>query len=141
MSVTVDHETLQVDQLGLRTIGQVLSHLQRDNRLVVNLLTAFMAAAVVVTAVADGRRGLRSYGLRLVRWRIGWRGWALAFGAPLLLLAAACRRCMSVLSPRNVVLYGLACAACIHAHPTTVTFVAASGAGRPCSLNTSSSTS
>lgn len=38
MSVTVDHETLQVEQLGLRTVGQVLSHLQRDNRLVVNLL-------------------------------------------------------------------------------------------------------
>ena len=38
MSVTVDHERLQVDQLGLRTVGQVLSHLQRDNRLVVNLL-------------------------------------------------------------------------------------------------------
>ena len=38
MSVTVDHERLEVDQLGLRTVGQVLSHLQRDNRLVVNLL-------------------------------------------------------------------------------------------------------
>jgi hypothetical protein len=38
MSVTVDHENLEVESLGLRTIGQVLSHLQRDNRLVVNLL-------------------------------------------------------------------------------------------------------
>jgi hypothetical protein len=38
MSVTVDHENLEVETLGLRTIGQVLSHLQRDNRLVVNLL-------------------------------------------------------------------------------------------------------
>ena len=38
MSVTVDHERLEVEQLGLRTVGQVLSHLQRDNRLVVNLL-------------------------------------------------------------------------------------------------------
>ena len=38
MSVTVDHERLEVETLGLRTIGQVLSHLQRDNRLVVNLL-------------------------------------------------------------------------------------------------------
>lgn len=38
MSVTVDHEQLEVEALGLRTIGQVLSHLQRDNRLVVNLL-------------------------------------------------------------------------------------------------------
>ena len=38
MSVTVDHEKLEVDRLGLRTVGQVLSHLTRDNRLVVNLL-------------------------------------------------------------------------------------------------------
>ena len=38
MSVTVDHENLEVETLGLLTVGQVLSHLQRDNRLVVNLL-------------------------------------------------------------------------------------------------------
>ena len=38
MSVTVDHEQLEVDRLGLHTVGQVLSHLTRDNRLVVNLL-------------------------------------------------------------------------------------------------------
>ena len=38
MSVTVDHERLEVERLGLRTVGQVLSHLQRENRLVVNLL-------------------------------------------------------------------------------------------------------
>src|SRR5213593_2614831 len=38
MSVMVDHEQLEVERLGLRTVGQVLSHLQRDKRLVVNLL-------------------------------------------------------------------------------------------------------
>lgn len=38
MSITVDHEDLAADSLGLTTIGQVLSHLQRDNRLVINLL-------------------------------------------------------------------------------------------------------
>jgi hypothetical protein len=38
MSVTVDHENLEVETLGLSTVGQVLSHLQKDNRLVVNLL-------------------------------------------------------------------------------------------------------
>ena len=38
MSVTVDHETLAARELGLATVGQVLTHLQRDNRLVVNLL-------------------------------------------------------------------------------------------------------
>ncbi len=38
MSVMVDHEVLPAEQLGLRTVGQVLTHLQRDNRLVVNVL-------------------------------------------------------------------------------------------------------
>jgi hypothetical protein len=38
MSVTVDHQLLEAEQMGLRTVGQVLSHVQRDNRLVVNLL-------------------------------------------------------------------------------------------------------
>ena len=38
MSVTVDHQLLEADQLGLRTVGQVLAHLQKDRRLVVNLL-------------------------------------------------------------------------------------------------------
>jgi hypothetical protein len=38
MSVTVDSETLATEQLGLHTVGQVLSHVQRDNRLVVSLL-------------------------------------------------------------------------------------------------------
>jgi hypothetical protein len=38
MSVTVDHENLEVEALGLRTVGQVLSHVHKDNRLVVNLL-------------------------------------------------------------------------------------------------------
>jgi hypothetical protein len=38
MSVTVDREELAAEQLGLETLGQVLTHVQRDNRLVVNLL-------------------------------------------------------------------------------------------------------
>jgi hypothetical protein len=38
MSVTVDHELFDAEQIGLRTVGQVLVHLQRDNRLVTNLL-------------------------------------------------------------------------------------------------------
>jgi hypothetical protein len=38
MSVTVDDQPLAIEKLGFRTIGQVLSHLQRDNRLVVNVL-------------------------------------------------------------------------------------------------------
>jgi hypothetical protein len=38
MPVTVDHEPMRAEELGLRTVGQVLSHLQRANRLVVNVL-------------------------------------------------------------------------------------------------------
>ncbi len=41
MPVTVDHEQLadeKIEAMGLRTVGQVLSHVQRENRLVVNLL-------------------------------------------------------------------------------------------------------
>ncbi len=38
MSVTVDDELLAADTLGLETVGQVLTHVQRPGRLVVNLL-------------------------------------------------------------------------------------------------------
>jgi hypothetical protein len=41
MSVTLDHELMAeetVEQLGFHTVGQVLSHVQKENRLVVNLL-------------------------------------------------------------------------------------------------------
>ena len=38
MSVTIDHENLAVESLGFSTVGQVLSHVSRGNRLVVNLL-------------------------------------------------------------------------------------------------------
>jgi hypothetical protein len=38
MSVTVDHEPLAAEQMGLQTVGQVLSHVQRENRLVTTLL-------------------------------------------------------------------------------------------------------
>jgi hypothetical protein len=38
MSVIVDQQSLPTDDLGLKTVGQVLSHLQKDHRMVVNLL-------------------------------------------------------------------------------------------------------
>ena len=38
MSVTVDHQPLAAEKLGLRTLGQVLAHVKRDNRLVVHVL-------------------------------------------------------------------------------------------------------
>ena len=37
-SITVDHQPLPADELGLKTVGQVLAHIQRDNRLVVHVL-------------------------------------------------------------------------------------------------------
>src|SRR4051812_1572123 len=38
MSVTVDQKPLACQELGLDTVGKVLSHLQKDNRLVVHIL-------------------------------------------------------------------------------------------------------
>jgi hypothetical protein len=38
MPVTVDHSPMRAEELGLRTVGQVLSHLQRERRLVVHVL-------------------------------------------------------------------------------------------------------
>jgi hypothetical protein len=38
MSVTVDHAPLKTEELGLRTVGQVLAHLKKENRLVVHVL-------------------------------------------------------------------------------------------------------
>jgi len=38
MSVTIDHEPLAAGELGLQTIGQVLAHVARENRLVVQVL-------------------------------------------------------------------------------------------------------
>jgi hypothetical protein len=38
MAVTVDHQPLPAESLGLRTVGQVLSHLAKGNRLVVQVL-------------------------------------------------------------------------------------------------------
>ena len=38
MSVTVDHRPLAIENLGLKTLGQVLAHLQKNDRLVVHVL-------------------------------------------------------------------------------------------------------
>ena len=37
-------------------------------------------AAIVVTAMVDGRAGLRDLWIRGTRWRVGWRWWALVAG-------------------------------------------------------------
>ncbi len=38
MPVTVDHAPLETDELGLCTVGQVLSHVRKGNRLITNVL-------------------------------------------------------------------------------------------------------
>jgi hypothetical protein len=38
MSVTIDHEPQAADEMGWTTVGQVLSHVQKDKRLVVQVL-------------------------------------------------------------------------------------------------------
>jgi hypothetical protein len=45
-------------------------------------------AALVVTAVVDGR-GLRALRNRLLRWRVGWRWYAIALGLPLAVVLGA----------------------------------------------------
>lgn len=46
-------------------------------------------AALVDTAVVDGRSGLRGLRRRLLRWRVGWRWYAVALGLPLAVVLAA----------------------------------------------------
>src|SRR4051794_8408607 len=38
MSVTVDRQPLPAAEMGLETLGQLIAHLQKDNRLVVHVL-------------------------------------------------------------------------------------------------------
>ncbi|HMB95461.1 MAG TPA: hypothetical protein VKK61_05430 [Tepidisphaeraceae bacterium] len=38
MSVTIDDQTLPADEMGLKTVGQVLAHIQKAKRLVVHVL-------------------------------------------------------------------------------------------------------
>ena len=44
-----------------------------------------LLAAVVITAVVDGRRGLRELWSRMIRWRVGWQWYAAALLVPLAL--------------------------------------------------------
>lgn len=49
-----------------------------------------ITSALLVTALADGRVGLREWAARLWRWRVGWRWYALALvGVPLTLVAGS----------------------------------------------------
>jgi hypothetical protein len=46
-------------------------------------------AALIVTAIAEGRSGMRTLFGRIVRARIGWRAYGIIFGLPVLLCAIA----------------------------------------------------
>ncbi|MFL6520789.1 MAG: type II CAAX prenyl endopeptidase Rce1 family protein [Chthoniobacterales bacterium] len=46
-------------------------------------------AALIVTAVAEGRSGLRTLLGRIVRARIGWRSYAIVFGLPIVVCGAS----------------------------------------------------
>lgn len=48
-----------------------------------------MIAAFAVTAVVEGRAGVRDLAARMVRWRVPARWWIVAIGSPLALLAVA----------------------------------------------------
>jgi uncharacterized protein len=45
-----------------------------------------LVAALVVIAIADGRRGFRQLGARLIRWRVGWIWYVVALGLPVLMV-------------------------------------------------------
>ena len=42
-----------------------------------------LIAALIVVPLTQGRAGLRELGSRMVRWRVGWRWYAVALGLPL----------------------------------------------------------
>jgi uncharacterized protein len=45
-----------------------------------------LVAALLVIAVAEGGRGFRELGSRLIRWRVGWIWYAVALGLPVVLV-------------------------------------------------------
>ena len=47
-----------------------------------------LLAAIVITAIVDGRRGLRELGNRMIRWRVGWQWYAAAILIPLAIVFA-----------------------------------------------------
>jgi membrane protease YdiL (CAAX protease family) len=48
-----------------------------------------LVAAVVVVGVTEGVAGYRTWGARMLRWRVGWVWWVVAIGTPLAVLAVA----------------------------------------------------
>ncbi|MEJ2558996.1 MAG: type II CAAX endopeptidase family protein [Anaerolineae bacterium] len=52
-------------------------------------ISAVLLTGVLVTAIADGRAGLKTYFSRIVRWRVGLKWYAVALFLPLVLRLAA----------------------------------------------------
>src|SRR5829696_2238219 len=53
------------------------------------LLPGPLLAALIVIPLTQGWAGLRELGLRMIRWRVGWRWYAVALGIPLAVAAVA----------------------------------------------------
>jgi CAAX protease family protein len=53
------------------------------------LLPGPLLAALIVIPLTQGWAGLRELGLRMIRWRVGWRWYAVALGIPLAAAAVA----------------------------------------------------
>jgi membrane protease YdiL (CAAX protease family) len=53
------------------------------------LLPGPLLAALIVIPITQGWAGLRELGSRMIRWRVGWRWYALALGIPLAVAVAA----------------------------------------------------
>jgi len=53
------------------------------------MLPGPLLAALIVIPLTQGWAGLRELGLRMIRWRVGWRWYAVALGIPLAVAAVA----------------------------------------------------
>ena len=53
------------------------------------MLPGPLLAALIVIPLTQGWAGLRELGLRMIRWRVGWRWYAVALGIPLAIAAVA----------------------------------------------------
>jgi hypothetical protein len=58
-----------------------------------------LLAALIVVAVTAGRPGLRALGARMLRWRVGWRWYAVVLGLPLALHAATAALAVALGAP------------------------------------------
>ncbi|MFL5992602.1 MAG: sensor domain-containing protein [Rubrobacteraceae bacterium] len=80
-----------LSQNGLGVLDVSFPKILGDTQLAGILLGAYLGplgAAFLVTAISEGRPGLRRWVGRLFRWRVGWRWYALALvGVPALLVA------------------------------------------------------